>query len=127
MRGFRMLGGGSAKGDGSGGGRSGGASGGAERDPGLQRERTALSWQRTALSTALIALLLAFVCLKNGFLIGTAIAGLVAVGAGAMLFWVRHRLARGGGVPAWTPLTRIALLLMVTAVVGAALALIVLL
>jgi uncharacterized membrane protein YidH (DUF202 family) len=97
------------------------------RDAGLQPERTALSWQRTALSTAMVALLLAFACLRGGFLVGTAIAGVVAVAAGATLFVVRHRTARNERVSPWTPLTRIAVLLVVTAVLGAVLALLILL
>ncbi|WP_368498529.1 hypothetical protein [Herbiconiux sp. A18JL235] len=86
-----------------------------------------IAWQRTALSTAMIALLLAFACLRGGFLIGTAIAGLVAVGAGATLFAVRRRAARHEKTPAWTPLTRVALLLIATAVLGGTLALLFLL
>ncbi|TAJ49231.1 MAG: DUF202 domain-containing protein [Herbiconiux sp.] len=95
-------------------------------DPGLQRERTALSWQRTALSTSMIAVLLAFACLRTGFLIGTAIAGMIAVGAAVVLFAARRRAARSHGISPWTSLTRVAALLIGTAVVGAVLAVIVL-
>jgi len=105
---------------------SAGGVGSASGDPGLQRERTALSWQRTALSTSMIALLLGFACLRAGFLIGTAIAGVIAVGAAAVLFASRRRSARAHGVSPWTSLTRVAVLLIATAVVGAVLAVIVL-
>ncbi len=96
-------------------------------DPGLQPERTALSWQRTALSTSMIALLLAFASLRAGFLLGTAIAGAIAVAAAVVLFASRRRAARALGTSPWTSLTRIAALLIATAVVGAALAVLVLL
>ena len=98
-----------------------------ERDPGLQPERTALSWQRTALSTSMVSLLLAFACLRGGFLVGAALSALVAVGAVAVLFASRHRAARRERTSPWTPLTRIVLLIVATAVVGAVLALLVLL
>lgn len=107
-----------------------GSAGGAGRRPRVsetQPERTALAWQRTALSTAMIALLLAFACFRSGFLIGAAIAGLVAVAAGATLFAARHRASRGGRGSPWTPLTRVAVILIATAVLGAVLALLILL
>lgn len=94
-------------------------------DPGLQPERTALSWQRTALSTSMIALLLAFACLRAGFPLGTAVAGVVAVAAAVVLFASRRRSARSHGISPWTSLTRVAALLIVTAIVGAVLAIIV--
>jgi xanthine/uracil permease len=102
------------------------ASGGGRRGGGLQPERTALSWQRTALSTALVSLLLAFACLKGGFLIGTAIAAAVAVGAVLVLFAGRHRTARRENTSPWTPLTRMTLLIVATAALGAVLALLIL-
>ena len=91
------------------------------RDPGLQPERTALAWQRTALSTSMIALVVAFACLRSGFLIGTVLAGVVAVGAAVTLFVGRRRRRS-----AWTPLVRITALILATAVIGAALALLIL-
>ncbi|MFB2585447.1 DUF202 domain-containing protein [Herbiconiux liukaitaii] len=91
------------------------------RDPGLQPERTALAWQRTALSTAMVAVVVAFACLRGGFLIGTLLAGLVAVGAAVTLF-VGRRQQRS----AWTPLVRITALIMATAVIGAVLAVLIL-
>lgn len=95
-------------------------------DPGLQPERTALSWQRTALSTSMIALVLAFACLRVGFLAGTVVAGVIALAAAVVLFASRRRVARASGTSPWTSLTRVAALLLATAVVGAALAIIVL-
>jgi hypothetical protein len=86
------------------------------RDPGLQPERTALAWQRTALSTAMVSLLVAFACLRGGFIIGTLLAGVVAVGAVMMLFANRRQRS------AWTPLVRITALIVATAVIGAVLA-----
>ncbi len=99
---------------------------GTARTPGRRPARSAVAWQRTALSTAMIALLLAFACLRGGFLIGTAIGALVAIAAGAALFVVRRSAARTTRVSPWTPLTRIAIVLLATAVLAVIVALIVL-
>jgi uncharacterized membrane protein YidH (DUF202 family) len=96
------------------------------RDPGLQPERTALAWQRTALSTAMISLLLAFACLRGGFLIGTVIGAAVALAAGVTLFATRRAAARATRGSPWAPLTRVTVLIMATAVLGAVFAFIVL-
>lgn len=60
-----------------------------ERDPGLQRERTALAWQRTSLSAAVVAALL----LRSGIGAGSlldAVAGCCALVV-LLLAWVSGR------------------------------------
>lgn len=87
------------------------------RDPGLQPERTALSWSRTALLVAVNALL----ALRTGFVEGEdwlVVTGVVLVGAAAAVAavgTVRRRHLESGrfAPPAW-------LIVAISAVTGAA-------
>lgn len=69
------------------------------RDPGLQPERTALSWQRTALSAAVAAALL----LRTEVTRGSPF-GLIAVGCAlvvVVLTWLMSRRTGNCGAPRW--------------------------
>ncbi|WP_440708134.1 hypothetical protein [Herbiconiux sp. YIM B11900] len=86
---------------------------------GRRPRRTVAGWQRTALATSIIALVFAFVFLKNGFVFGTVVAGLVAIAGVLALFGLHRYRVRGSGTPAWTPFTRAALVFIAVAVIGA--------
>ena len=103
-------------------GELGGAPG---RDPGLQGERTALSWTRTALVIAVNALL----ALRSGLISGEAALTLVGVvllvaAIGAVLYGnIRRRALAGHGghqVPPAAPALALALLAAVTLIACAA-------
>ncbi|MER6619046.1 DUF202 domain-containing protein [Streptomyces sp. NPDC000931] len=68
---------------------------GAERDPGLQPERTRLAWRRTTLSATVAAVLAVKTALAGG---GSA-AGLVACALCCVCWlgflWIAHRRIRG--------------------------------
>ncbi|MFB8026128.1 MULTISPECIES: DUF202 domain-containing protein [unclassified Streptomyces] len=77
----------------------------AERDPGLQPERTRLAWRRTTLSCTVVALLAARQALHDG----TTTAGVLAV-ALSLLAWlgflaVAHRRVTGMGSAEPAPLS----------------------
>ncbi|HWU05250.1 MAG TPA: DUF202 domain-containing protein [Streptomyces sp.] len=77
----------------------------AERDPGLQPERTRLAWRRTTLACTVVALLAVRQALHGG----TAPAGALAV-ALSLLAWlgflcVAHRRVTGMGAARPVPLS----------------------
>lgn len=94
------------------------------RDPGLQPERTALSWQRTGLSAGMIALLTTLAAVHLGMLVLSLIGAAVAISVAvvALVHFPRGMLHASGRVYAGKPLTRIVLVVTTTAALGAAIA-----
>jgi uncharacterized membrane protein YidH (DUF202 family) len=93
----------------------------AARDPGLQPERTSLSWSRTALIVAVNALL----ALRTGFVEGEdwlVVAGVVLVGAAAAVAAVgtvrRRQLDAGQFAPPASLIVAIAAVTVVAAAAG---------
>ncbi|MBE7700081.1 DUF202 domain-containing protein [Oerskovia sp. Sa1BUA8] len=92
------------------------------RDPGLQPERTALAWQRTVLGVVLGSLLLAAVNLRVGQPVLSVLAGLLAVATlvPAVLRPPSGGLPRDGVLRSWDFLVRVASLVGVLGLLGAA-------
>ncbi|MFI8086787.1 DUF202 domain-containing protein [Streptomyces sp. NPDC086080] len=76
---------------------------GAERDPGLQPERTRLAWRRTTLSSTVVLALAGRAALAGGgSSVGGVVAGVVCCGCWVGLLAIAHRRIRAlarGGVP----------------------------
>lgn len=73
----------------------------AERDPGLQPERTRLAWRRTTLSGTVVAVLAGRAALAGGGSVGGVVACAVCCFGWLGFLMVAHRRIRGlaGGVP----------------------------
>lgn len=96
------------------------------RDPGLQPERTALAWQRTVLGVVLGAVLLAAMNLRIDQPVLAVLAGLLAVSTlvPAVLRPPSGGLPRDGRLRSWGFLVRVAVLVGVLGLLGAASALV---
>ncbi|GEK02464.1 hypothetical protein TNCT1_47400 [Streptomyces sp. 1-11] len=79
----------------------------AERDPGLQPERTRLAWRRTTLSAAVAAVLAVRAALHGGASAAAIAGSVLCCGLWLVLLWVaQHRiraLAATARPPALTP------------------------
>jgi uncharacterized membrane protein YidH (DUF202 family) len=86
-----------------------------ERDPGLQRERTAMAWSRTGLAMLINALVVVRAGTQGGDAIVTGLGGVLvgsAIAAVAFGFWRARRLAQGAN-PA-TPVVLVVATVVVT-------------
>lgn len=108
------------------------AEAGGLRDPGLQKERTALAWQRTGVSGSAVGALVVLVAAHTGSLLlvvatavlagaAAAAAGLAARSGGSAA--AAARTAGTGGQSPWTRLLATASVPVVVAVAGMAVAL----
>jgi hypothetical protein len=68
---------------------------GAERDPGLQPERTRLAWRRTTLSATVAAVLAVKTALAGGGSVVGVVACVLCGGCWAGFLWIAHRRIRG--------------------------------
>jgi uncharacterized membrane protein YfcA len=96
------------------------------RDPGLQPERTALAWQRTVLGVVIGAVLLAAVNLRVDQPVLSVLAGALAVATlvPVVLQPPSGGLPRDGRLRSWGFLVRVATLVGVLGLLGAASALV---
>ncbi|GAA3208045.1 DUF202 domain-containing protein [Oerskovia jenensis] len=94
----------------------------AARDPGLQPERTALAWQRTVLGVVIGSVLLAAVNLRVGQPVLSVLAGALAVATlvPAVLRPPSGGLPKDGRLRSWGFLVRVATLVGVLGLLGAA-------
>ncbi|MFF9487277.1 DUF202 domain-containing protein [Streptomyces sp. NPDC014676] len=67
----------------------------AERDPGLQPERTRLAWRRTTLSATVAAMLAVKTALAGGVSAAGVVACVLCCGFWVGFLWVAHRRIRG--------------------------------
>ncbi|GGX26835.1 hypothetical protein GCM10010297_55140 [Streptomyces malachitofuscus] len=75
---------------------SGAAAPAAERDPGLQPERTRLAWRRTTLSSTVVAVLAGKTAVASGGPVGVvAAAGVLCCACWVGFLAVAHRRIRG--------------------------------
>ncbi|MFC8425437.1 DUF202 domain-containing protein [Streptomyces sp. NPDC057236] len=68
---------------------------GAERDPGLQPERTRLAWRRTTLSATVAAVLAVKTALAGGGSVVGGVACVLCCGCWFGFLWIAHRRIRG--------------------------------
>jgi uncharacterized membrane protein YidH (DUF202 family) len=74
---------------------SGAADRAAERDPGLQPERTRLAWRRTTLSATVAAVLAVKTAPAGGVSAAGVVACVLCCGCWVGFLWVGHRRIRG--------------------------------
>ena len=69
--------------------------GAADRDPGLQPERTRLAWRRTTLSATVAAVLAAKTALAGGGSVAGVVACVLCGACWVGFLWIAHRRSRG--------------------------------